>query len=118
MTATGLFGNYALNNATIDAVVKGIGPGAYALGGDTGGRVLNVRYVGRSDNDLSGRLKQWVGQGYTHFQYAFFPTSKDAFDKECQLYHEFGGSLRLDNKVHPARPQGSSWTCPVLGCRG
>jgi hypothetical protein len=111
MATTGLFGPHHLTNAGIDGAVRGVGPGAYALGtSDTAGN-LTVRYVGRSDDDLNARLKQHLGK-YQHFKYAFFPTAKAAFDKECALYHDFKPS---DNAIHPARPQGSMLRCPVCG---
>jgi hypothetical protein len=36
------------------------------------------------------------------------PSAKAAFDKECDLYHDFKPP---DNKVHPARQKGANWTC-------
>lgn len=110
MAETKLFGPHVLAENVIDAAVKGIGPGAYALGRHDGSTFF-LRYVGRSDGDVNGRLKQWAGK-YTHFKYAFFPTSLAAFEKECHMFHDFGGSAKLDNKVHPARPQGTTWKCP------
>jgi hypothetical protein len=115
MASTGLIGPRPLTEKDIDAIVKGVGPGAYALGRDLGTKFV-VDYVGRSDEDLNARLKQWVGSKYTHFKYGFWNTSQEAFWKECRLFHDFGGTERLDNKVHPARPKGTSWTCPVDGC--
>jgi hypothetical protein len=84
--------------------------------GSDGGPSFYVKYVGRSDGDLNARLKQWVASKYTHFMYAFYPTSKDAFEKECNLFHTFGGTAKLDNSIHPARPQGTSLKCPASGC--
>jgi hypothetical protein len=112
-TPTGLYGPLALNVATIDTQVVGYGPGAYALG-KADGDILYIKYVGRSDSDLNARLKNWAGT-YTDFMYAFFPSAKAAFDKECGLFHDFGGTARLDNKMHPDRPNGSNWTCPRCG---
>lgn len=118
MPSTGLHGPHGLTTATIDTVVKGVGPGAYALGRNTS-TGFYVDYVGRSDTDLNDRLKDWVTSKYTDFMYGFLPSAKDAFLKECQLYHDFGGGTQnLDNDVHPARPQGTNLTCPVAGCRG
>jgi hypothetical protein len=57
-----------------------------------------------------------VGTKYTHFKYGFCDADKDAFLKECHLFHDFGGTAKLDNKVHPARPEGSKVKCPVDGC--
>jgi hypothetical protein len=114
MPSTNLHGPHDLEANTIDNVVRGIGPGAYALGRDTPKSFI-VEYVGRSDTDLSDRLKRWVGKKYPHFKYGFFPSAKDAFLKECNLFHDFG-ETSLDNKVHPGRSEGSNWICPR--CRG
>lgn len=112
---TGLYGNFALTNTEIDARV-GKAIGAYLLGNgidDQGS--LRVRYPGRSDSDLNGRLKQWVGS-YRWFQYGHLPTMQAAFNKECELYHAFGGDHgSLDNSVHPAKPAGMNCKCPVCG---
>jgi hypothetical protein len=115
MPETGLFGSHELTDKAIDAAVLGVGPGAYALG-RLSGNTFYVDYVGRSDGDLNARLKQWAGSKYTHFKYAFYPTAKAAFDNDCHLFHDFGGTAKLDHVVHPARPQGTSHSCPVSGC--
>ena len=115
MVNTGLFGSHPLDTDTIDRVVQGTGPGTYMLG-SAGGQTFYVSYVGRSDGDLNYRLKQWVSSKYTHFMYAFYPSSKAAFEKECRLFHDFGGTAKLDNAVHPARPQSTNHPCPVSGC--
>jgi hypothetical protein len=113
MPNSGLHGPRALTAKDIDDVVVGVGPGAYALGRSTPD-TFYIDYVGRSDSDLNARLKQWVGEKYTHFKYGFLPSSQDAFFKECHLFHDFG-ETNLDNKVHPARPNGTNWTCPRCG---
>jgi hypothetical protein len=107
MASSGLSGPYALNEATIDSIVTRKSPGAYALG-NTSDNTYYINYVGRSDIDLNARLKQHVG-AYPQFKYGYQPSPKAAFDKECGLYHDFQPP---DNKVHPARPQGSGWSCP------
>lgn len=95
--------------------MRGTGPGAYALGRQVG-ETFYVDYVGRSDADLNGRLKDWVSSKYTHFKHGFLETAKAAFEHECKMFHDFGGTAKLDNKVHPARPQGTNPKCPVSGC--
>jgi hypothetical protein len=110
MANSGLFGPYPLTEGGIDARANGKGPGAYALGrsGDDG--TYYISYVGRSDSDLNARLKSHIGN-YNEFKHAFYPSAKAAFEKECHLFHDFGETT-LDNKVHPARPQGTDWKCP------
>jgi hypothetical protein len=115
MANTGLHGPHTLDEKSIDAYVKGVGPGAYALGRNTA-TGFYIDYVGRSDSDVNNRLKDWTSSKYTHFKYGFYDSAKAAFEKECHLFHDFGGTRLLDNKVHPARPKGTSWTCPVSGC--
>ncbi|MGE5587564.1 MAG: hypothetical protein ACM3ZO_05070 [Clostridia bacterium] len=105
-------GPYTLSYATIDAVVTLRSPGVYEL------LVLYqgpVRYVGRSDDDLNARLKQWVGSKYRYFTFEYCSSARDAFYKECTLYHQHGGSKGLDNDRHPDRPSGTDWKCPVCG---
>jgi hypothetical protein len=107
MASTGLNGPYALTTDRIDVAITKTSPGAYALGVTTDG-TFYVSYVGRSDTDVNARLKNHVGS-YKHFKYGYFSSPKAAFEKECNLYHDFDN---LDNDVHPARPAGSNWTCP------
>jgi hypothetical protein len=113
---TGLHGPWPLTEKDIDNVVKGLGAGAYILTREPINPTFFINYVGRSDDDLNGRLKKWVGTKYTHFMYGFLPSAKDAFLKECRLFHDCGGVAKLDNKIHPAVPEGTSWRCPVAGC--
>lgn len=108
---TGLFGPHELTQAAVDRAVVGTGPGAYALGEQNSSGGINVSYVGRSDEDLNARLKDWIGS-YKHFKYGFYPTAEAAFMKECRLYHHFNTAA---NQIHPARPAGSNAKCPVCG---
>lgn len=112
MPETGLRGPYALDNQTIDREVTRTSPGAYALDRfDTG--TFYVYYVGRSDENINQRLKQWVGIQYRRFMFTYFESAKTAFDKECNLWHDFGGPEgKGDNKVHPDRSQNADWKCP------
>lgn len=72
---------------------------------------MHEKYVGRSDDDLNARLKQWVDGKYScTFEYCSSPN--DAFVKESTLYHYHGGSEKLDNKTHPQRSANSDWQCP------
>lgn len=114
--STGLHGPHELTTEVIDKIVSDVGSGVYALTREGTEPLFIVNYVGRSDDDLNGRLKDWVGTKYTHFKYSFLPTARDAFLKECNLFHDFGGIAKLDNKVHPARPANSKVNCPVAEC--
>lgn len=113
MARTNLFGPHTLDKSIMDLIVRGKGPGAYALE-RRAGNSFTVNYVGRSDDDLNQRLKQWCGDRYKRFKYAFFETAKASFNKECQIWHDFGGTNRkLDNEKHPERSAGKDWQCPV-----
>lgn len=107
-------GPYSLTSTNIDAHVTKTSPGAYELFASYSGP---VKYVGRSDTDLNGRLKQWVGK-YSHFSFEYCSSPKAAFEKECTLYHHYGGSAKLDNTNHPQRPSGSNWKCPICSIFG
>ncbi len=94
--------------------------GAYVLGyvktekkKDREVKTFIVKYVGRSDDDLNGRLRKWVDK-YKRFKYGYFDSPKAAFEKECKIYHDFGEKDDLDNDIHPARPENANWKCP--GC--
>ena len=111
MPSTGLtIGPYGLSSKNVDAAIMRTSPGAYALGHMNASGELVVYYVGRSDGDLNGRLKQHAAAGtYSAFKADYTGSMKAAFDWECRMFHDFPG---LDNAVHPARPAGSNWTCP------
>lgn len=113
MSSTGLHGHYVLTAEKIDEVITVTSAGAYALGSLN--KTTNnfvPEYVGRSDDDINKRLKDWVGQ-YSHFKYRYYSTNKAAYEKECRLYHDW--KKQLDNKVHPAKSEGTDWKCPVCG---
>ncbi len=115
MASTGFTHVMELTNNGIDAGVVETAPGAYVLGHTLDNGNFSIRYVGRSDDDLNGRLKDHVGK-YKQFKGGYMNSASEAFQKECHLYHDFGGAEgKLDNEVHPARPSGSRETCPVCG---
>lgn len=110
MPNTGLNGPYRLSSERIDEVITKTSPGTYALEREDSSDSFIVNYVGRSDDDINDRLKDWVGvKGYKRFKFGYFDSPKAAFEKECGIYHDFDG---LDNEIHPQRPEGTSWQCP------
>ena|SRR3989344_5662622 len=112
MANTGLKGSFPLTTDSIDENVTRTSPGTYVLGHNNDNTFI-VEYVGRSDSDVNTRLKQWVDKNYSRFKFDYFDSLKAAFEKECNIYHDFGGpSGKLDNDKHPQRPEGSSWQCP------
>ena len=113
MTTLGMLGPAKLSSDNIDNFIKACSPGNYALG-YIEGKAFIVKYVGRSDHDLNEELKNMVGY-YPHFKWSYASSVKAAFDKECQNYHDFGGSEDLDNDSHPARPDGEYLICEICG---
>lgn len=110
MPNTGLYGPYVLSSEKIDEVVTKTSAGVYVLTREDSSDSFTVNYVGRSDSDLNGRLKKWVGvNGYKRFKFGYFDSAKAAFEKECSVYHDFSG---LNNEIHPQRPAGTNWQCP------
>ncbi|MBD0384839.1 hypothetical protein [Paenibacillus sedimenti] len=109
---TGLEGPFLFNANTISAVVTSKAPGNYALG-RMKGDIFEVSYVGRSDIDLGNRIKDHLFKPYTHFKASYASSSKTAYEKECKNFHDFGGTRLLDNEIHPDRPVGTHYRCPV-----
>jgi hypothetical protein len=110
MPETGLRGPYTLNNSTIDEKVTETSAGAYALGLVNSDGAFVPKYVGRSDDDINARLKDWIGKNYSHFKFEYYSSAKAAFEKECDLYHDW--KKQLDNEQHPDRSNGTNWKCP------
>lgn len=108
MTKTGLTGPYRLSFDAIDAAVTRKSAGVYALGRtDAHGRFC-VNHVGRSDSDVRSRLLDFIGSE-TLFKYRYCSASQTAFEKECELFHDFSPP---GNWMHPDRPKGTTWRCP------
>ena len=116
MPRTGLKGPYALTKKGIEDEVILTTSGAYALGHTNKSGKFVVEYVGRSDSDIEDRLQDWVKSKYRQFMYDYYFTPKEAYEKECHLYHDFGGFRELDNEKHPDRPDGAKFGCPVRNC--
>ncbi len=107
--STGLFGPYDLTLDIIDKIIQKMSVGTYVLEREYSSDGFTVNYVGRSDNDLNSRLKNWFGvRGYKRFKYGYLPSPSAAFDHECAIYHGFSG---LDNENHPQRPIGLTRGC-------
>lgn len=111
MASTGLEGPFSLILNVINQAITKVSPGTYVLGHTSGGSFI-VKYVGRSDSDLNKRLQNWIGK-YNEFKCSYMSSPKAAFEKECMIYHDFEGPTgKLDNDIHPQRPQDSDWQCP------
>lgn len=99
---------YILNHDNLRALVAANNPGVYLLVDNPYGSVL---YVGRSDNDLRGRLADWVGK-YRCFSFGYCRSTSDAYLAECRLFHQYGGTSVLHNDIHPDTPFGLGLVCP------
>jgi len=100
-----------LTQANIDAAITTKTPGVYVLGALNANHVMSVSYVGRSDDDLAGKIRRHIGN-YQAFAYAMAANPLHAYQAECKLYHELQPSK---NVMHPIRRPGVEWACPV--CR-
>lgn len=108
-------GPYPLNEEEIDKHIEKNKIGNYAYGHvDEEGSFI-VAYVGRSDSCLNTRIRHGISQ-YDSFKFSYANSVKEAFEKECINYHEFGGKEELNNEIHPARPEGQAYDCPVEDC--
>jgi len=114
MANTNLTGPYLLTSDKIDEIVDVISPGTYVLGYVNKNNAFVVEYVGRSDDDLNDRLGDWVDD-YESFKFKIYDSAKESFEKECTIYHDFGEKEKLDNDIHPDRPDNSNYSCPVCG---
>ena len=110
MASSGLRGPFPLTESGIKQNVIRRSPGAYALG-HSENNTFYINYIGRSDVDVRDRLHHHKGT-QPQFKYEYYASSKAAFEKECRLYHDFSPP---GNQVHPNRPAGRDWKCPV--CR-
>jgi hypothetical protein len=108
MAKSGLLGPYKLNFDAINAAITRSSAGVYALGYTSPEGRFCINHVGRADADVKTKLRDCIGSA-TLFKFGYTPNSKVAFERECELFHELSPP---GNRVHPGRPQGTSWACP------
>jgi hypothetical protein len=114
MDPLNMHGPHDFNSKMIDQVVTNKSPGNYILGYVNSQNAFIVQYVGRSDLDVKNELKARLSSlNYKKFKFYYADSPKAAFDMDCRLFHEFGGSGSLQNERHPDRPDGMYWNCPV-----
>lgn len=113
MTSLGMIGPLKLETDNIDKLIRAHSPGNFALG-HIEGKAFIVKRIGRSDFDLNKKLKDSIGS-YTHFKWSYASSAIEAFKKECQNYHDFGGYDELDNNDHPVKPSGEYVLCEYCG---
>lgn len=106
---------YELNNDEIRIVVNPNKKGNYAFGIlREEDKVFLVYYVGRSDTDLQAEIIARTADfpQLTHFMFSYASSAKEAYEKECRNYHDFMSPALL-NKIHPDRPDGTDYNCPL-----
>ena len=119
MASLGMFGPYDFTSEKVDEIITKKSPGNYALGyiSQKTGKFI-VRYVGRSDSDVNDRIKDHIDESdeYQSFKFSYATSPKDAYAKECENWHDFGGlNGELDNSYHPDKPNDTNWKCPKCG---
>ena len=105
---TGLRGPYFLTFDGINEAVARQSAGVYALGSNDPSGNFKVKHVGRSDADVRAKLRDCIGSDVM-FKYCFYSSARAAFEKECELFHDFSPP---GNRIHPGRAKGSNWECP------
>lgn len=99
-------GPYPLKPDWIDSYV-GRSPGAYIILDPNN----NAVYVGRSDEDLKSRLKDYPPDDRLKFFFEHTSKAKTAFELECIWFHQYHPQ---SNNQHPAKSD-PKWKC--LACR-
>jgi len=113
--------SYSLTYEEIDRVVADNRIGNYAYGYLNAQGTFIVKYVGRSDTNLKERIKHGIEDmekdsscRFERFKFSYATTAKEAYEKECRNYHDFGGTEGLlINKNHPDKPAGYIGSCPI-----
>lgn len=107
-SGSGLRGPFPLSPDSIAEEIVDGSPGAYALGcTDRLGRFV-ISYVGSAGDDLKNRLRAHIGTA-PQFKFRHFAAQRAAFEKECELFHQF---MPTGNFLHPSRPAATDWSCP------
>jgi hypothetical protein len=105
---TGLLGPYRLTFDGISDAIARRTPGVFALGSTDPSGNFRVKHVGRADSDIRSRLCECIGSDAL-FKVAFYASAQAAFEKECELFHDFAPP---GNRIHPGRAKGTRWECP------
>lgn len=116
--------SYELSEEIINQIIEPNRIGNYAYGylNDNGSFI--VKYVGRSDSDLKSRIKHGLQdrlndescKKYERFKFSYASSVKEAYDKECRNFHDFGGDRGLLNNInHPDKPNNVNCVCLVCG---
>ena len=74
---------------------------------------FHIKKVSHVDGDLGKELRKFIGK-YSGFRFKFSRSTRNAYDKECQIYHQF---KPIKNIAHPTRPRHTKYVCPVVDCK-
>jgi hypothetical protein len=105
---TVLLGPFELAFDSIERELPPAVCGVFALGYVDAVNTFRVQLIGR-DDDLRRRLRELIGSS-TRFKFAVSMSPQAAFERECELFHKFRPP---GNIIHPDRPEGANWLCPV-----
>ena len=95
-----LYGPFRLTSRGVETHVQP-SAGVYALGETRSGTFVTTQ-IGRSDNDLRSTLKAQVPGSSKLFKFAYAISPLEAFEKECELYHDLVESAC---QSHPKAPR-------------
>lgn len=104
-------GSFILDPKIVAEKLTEISAGNYALGRKNKEGQFLVDYIGRSDADVKACLLELAEKSHSSvFKYSYAATAQEAFEKECQNYHDFEPP---QNDSHPEKSEGCDWKCPV-----
>lgn len=127
MATLDMLGPFPLTDEEVNKRVMENKKGNYAYGyieDKDKKKVFIVRYVGRSDTDLCEEIKsrhksdkKFTEQDCQCFKFSYASSAKEAYEKECRNFHDFGENIHLLNEVHPAKPEDfKDYKCPITSC--
>ena len=127
MPSLNMRGPFILTDEEVNNRVESGRIGNYAYGylqEREGRQIFIVRYVGRSLTDLREEIKgrhkseaKFTPIDCEYFKFSYAVSVREAYEKECQNFHDFGEQESLLNEDHPSKPTGNvSYHCPVPGC--
>lgn len=114
---------YPLTEEGLEAIPEDIIHGNYRIGllGTLFGHFY-VKYIGRADHGLKNRVGQHLDDfikdlieknpGKVYFSFNEEINELDAYNRECQDFHDFDPEL---NDYHPAKPAGIITLCKICG---
>ena len=127
MASLNMRGPFVLTDEEVNRRVDDGKMGNYAYGyleEREGRQMFIVRYVGRSTTNLREEIKtrhksdkKFTKLDCEYFKFSYAETEREAYEKECENFHDFGGEQSLLNDVHPAKPKDNgTYKCPIKGC--